>query len=197
MLYRRWATTRRPSRFTAGPWRSDRAALGENHPDYAASLNNLAGLYQAMDDYAAAEPLFRQAMAIRRAALGEGHPDYAASLNNLAWLYRSMGDYAAAEPLYRQATGHPPRGAGRGPPPIRRQPEHPGGAVRSYGRLRGGRAALSARPWTSAAPRWARTTPDYASSLDILACCTSPWATTRRPSRSTARRWTIRRSGAR
>jgi hypothetical protein len=24
-------------------------ALGERHPDYAASLNNLAGLYEAMD----------------------------------------------------------------------------------------------------------------------------------------------------
>ncbi len=40
-----------------------------------------------MGDYAAAEPLYRQALEIRRMALGEDHPDYAASLNNLAGLY--------------------------------------------------------------------------------------------------------------
>ncbi len=56
-----------------------------------------------MGDYASAEPLFRQALEIRRAALGEGHPDYATSLNNLAGLYHAMGDHAAAVPLYRQA----------------------------------------------------------------------------------------------
>ena len=62
-------------------------ALGEDHPDYATSLNNLAVLYQAMGDYARAEPLLRQAMEIRKQALGEDHPDYATSLNNLAGLY--------------------------------------------------------------------------------------------------------------
>ena len=56
-----------------------------------------------MGDYARAEPLFRQALEIRKKALGEGHPDYAAGLNNLAALYQAMGDYARAEPLYRQA----------------------------------------------------------------------------------------------
>ena len=56
-----------------------------------------------MGDYAKAEPLFRQAMEIRKEALGEKHPDYATSLNNLAVLYQAMGDYAKAEPLFRQA----------------------------------------------------------------------------------------------
>ena len=37
-----WGTTRRPSRSSAKPWRSQAQALGENHPDYATSLNNLA-----------------------------------------------------------------------------------------------------------------------------------------------------------
>ncbi len=38
--------------------------LGEEHPDYATSLNNLAGLYKSTGDYAQAEPLYRQALAI-------------------------------------------------------------------------------------------------------------------------------------
>ena len=64
--------------------------LGENHPDYATSLNNLAVLYHSQGDYARAEPLFRQALEIRKKALGENHPDYATSLNNLASLYMAQ-----------------------------------------------------------------------------------------------------------
>jgi tetratricopeptide (TPR) repeat protein len=35
-------------------------ALGEEHPDYAASLNNLAELYERMGNYAQAEPLYQE-----------------------------------------------------------------------------------------------------------------------------------------
>ena len=56
-----------------------------------------------MDDYAAAEPLFRQELEIRSRNLPEDHPDLADIHNNLAELLHKKGDYAAAEPLYRQA----------------------------------------------------------------------------------------------
>jgi hypothetical protein len=74
-------------------------ALGENHPDYAQSLNNLALLYKSTGAYDKAEPLYQQALLIRKKALGENHPDYATSLNNLAGLYDSMGTYDKAEPF--------------------------------------------------------------------------------------------------
>ena len=77
--------------------------LGERHPDYAQSLNNLANLLYATGDYARARPLYEQALAITREALGERHPDYAQSLNNLAALLSATGDYARARPLYEQA----------------------------------------------------------------------------------------------
>ena len=80
-----------------------RTALGEGHPDYAASLDGLAGLCCATGRYAEAEPLYRRALEVRRAALGEGHPDYAASLDGLAGLCCATGRYAEAEPLYRRA----------------------------------------------------------------------------------------------
>ncbi len=80
-----------------------KAVLGEQHPNYASSLSNLAGLYDSMGDYPRAEPLFVQAMEIRKAVLGEQHPDYAISVSGLASLYRSMGDYPRAEPLFVQA----------------------------------------------------------------------------------------------
>ena len=75
-LYRQWATTPAPSRSTARRWRSQEGA-GRGPPHYATGLNNLALLYMAMGDYARAEPLYRQALAIRKKALGEDHPDYA------------------------------------------------------------------------------------------------------------------------
>jgi tetratricopeptide (TPR) repeat protein len=77
--------------------------LGENHPAYAESLNNLAELYQAMGDYPKALPLFQEARAITKKALGTNHPDHARILNNLAALYRAMGDYPKALPLYEEA----------------------------------------------------------------------------------------------
>jgi CHAT domain-containing protein/Tfp pilus assembly protein PilF len=77
--------------------------LGQRHPDYAQSLNNLAQLYRSQGEYAKAEPLYRQALALRKQVLGQRHPSYAASLNNLALLYQAQGEYGRAEPLFRQA----------------------------------------------------------------------------------------------
>ncbi len=77
--------------------------LGEEHPDVAASLNNLAALYYSQGRYSEAEPLYIQTLALRRKLLGEEHPDVAQSLNNLALLYDSQGRYSEAEPLYIQA----------------------------------------------------------------------------------------------
>ncbi|HAX74953.1 MAG TPA: kinesin, partial [Cyanobacteria bacterium UBA11372] len=53
-------------------------ALGSEHPDVAASLNNLGLLYIQMGNYAQAEPLYQRALAIREKALGSEHPDVAA-----------------------------------------------------------------------------------------------------------------------
>jgi CHAT domain-containing protein/Tfp pilus assembly protein PilF len=80
-----------------------RRALGENHPEYAASLHNLAELYRAAGDAARAEPLYRQASDVWRRTRGENHPDYANSLTGLALTYKAAGDYGRAEPLLRQA----------------------------------------------------------------------------------------------
>jgi len=49
-------------------------SLGEEHPDYATSLHNLAFLYQAMGRCEKAEPLYLRLLEIVRKALGEEHP---------------------------------------------------------------------------------------------------------------------------
>jgi len=60
-------------------------------------------LLHAQGDYAAAEPLYRRALAIAEKSEGPEHPSTGISLNNLAGLLRARGDYAAAEPLLRRA----------------------------------------------------------------------------------------------
>jgi tetratricopeptide (TPR) repeat protein len=77
--------------------------LGPEHPGIATSLNNLAGLYQAMGAFDQALPLYQRTLKIREQALGPEHPDTAASLNNLAALYWAMGAYDKALPLYQRA----------------------------------------------------------------------------------------------
>jgi tetratricopeptide (TPR) repeat protein/CHAT domain-containing protein len=92
--------------------------LGNNHPDVAASLNNLAALYQRQGRYADAEPLYQRALAICERALGRDHPDVATSLNSLAGLYDKQGRYADAEPLFRRALAIQEMALGRDHPEV-------------------------------------------------------------------------------
>jgi hypothetical protein len=74
--------------------------LGPEHPDTAASVNNLGVLFGDQGDLAAAQPLLERALAIREKALGPEHPDTAMSLNNLAFLHR----LTAISPLRGRST---------------------------------------------------------------------------------------------
>ncbi|MGB0670195.1 MAG: tetratricopeptide repeat protein, partial [Rhodospirillales bacterium] len=74
-------------------------SLGDDHPDVATALNNLALLHYTQADYDAAEPLYRRALAIDERILGEDHPGVATDLNNLALLYKKRGNFQAAKPL--------------------------------------------------------------------------------------------------
>ncbi len=77
--------------------------LGENHPDTAQSLHNLAINYWDLINYAEAEALLRQALVIRQQTLGEHHPLSILTLNDLAVLFYSvLQNYTEAEPLLQQ-----------------------------------------------------------------------------------------------
>ncbi|WP_334816185.1 tetratricopeptide repeat protein [Nostoc sp.] len=80
-----------------------RKRFGDEHPDVAICLNNLAFLYNSQGRYSDAEPLYIEALAMRKRLLGKEHPDVATSLNNLAGLYDLQGRYSEAESLYIQA----------------------------------------------------------------------------------------------
>ncbi|OBQ28790.1 MAG: hypothetical protein AN483_13835 [Aphanizomenon flos-aquae MDT14a] len=69
----------------------------------ATSLNNLANLYYNQGKYSEAEPLYLDALEMRKQLFTGDHPDVASSLNNLALLYHNQGKYSEAEPLYLDA----------------------------------------------------------------------------------------------
>src|SRR3990172_13213662 len=62
-------------------------AFGPEHPRLAASLNNLASGDAARGQAVRAEPLSRQALAIRQKGLGGQHADGAASLEDLGSIF--------------------------------------------------------------------------------------------------------------
>jgi CHAT domain-containing protein/Flp pilus assembly protein TadD len=80
-----------------------RKILGEEHPDVASSLNNLALLLRTRGDYAGAEPLLRESLTMFRKVLGDEHPNVAATMSNLGSLLKDRGNYAGAEPLARES----------------------------------------------------------------------------------------------
>ena len=64
----------------------DEASYGNDHPNVARDLNNLALLLQANNRLTDAEPLMRRALEIDEASYGNDHPNVARDLNNLAQL---------------------------------------------------------------------------------------------------------------
>src|ERR1700680_4377879 len=76
--------------------------FGPANPQVAATLNNLAVLYQDEYLYPQAEPLYKQALAIWEKTPG-ADAKVASSLSNLAALYRDEHKDAQAEPLYNRA----------------------------------------------------------------------------------------------
>src|SRR5262249_11303386 len=61
----------------------DEKALGQEHPDVAIALNNLAMLYVRRGRNAEADPFFKRAIAIDEKGLGPDHPSTKNGRENL------------------------------------------------------------------------------------------------------------------
>lgn len=72
--------------------------LGADHPDTAASLNNLAGLYESMGRYSEAEPLYGRALEIKQKVLPENHPSLKRGWDNFRYLIQQALANNSAEP---------------------------------------------------------------------------------------------------
>ncbi len=78
--------------------------FGREHRETSVSLLNLAKLYQAMGEYAKAEPLYLRAFAIWERELGSEHAGVGAIAYMLASMYHlEMKLAAKAEPWYRRS----------------------------------------------------------------------------------------------
>ena len=75
---------------------------GHANADLAYTLNSFGTLLWNRGRSGEAEPLLREALAVRRTVYGEVHPEVSTSLNNLASLLVERGDAAQARPLYEE-----------------------------------------------------------------------------------------------
>ena len=80
----------------------DELSFGEDHPEVAIDLNNLAQLLQATNRLSEAEPLMRRSLQIDELSFDEDHPNVAIRLNNLALLLKATNRLSEAEPLMRR-----------------------------------------------------------------------------------------------
>ena len=145
-----------------------RLCKGEDHPELARSLVNLAALYHVQGKLGDAEPLSKDALDMRTSGLfkGQDHPHLASSLNNLAnAMYWDQGKLADAEPLYKEALDMNQEACSKGqdhPFDLAGTLEQPGGPVlMDSGQTCPGTPSRSSRtPWrcVSGCSR-ARTTP--------------------------------------
>src|SRR5262249_2114948 len=130
------------------------------HPDVATTLSNIGGVLAEKQQYTAAEPMFREAVAIARKALGAGHITIAWKLTGLSNTLRELGKYdeavaTAEEGLRIGLPGHGPRArrlaaAGRRPSPGAGLPEPP--RPRPRRELGSGRRRAAAAAWARRAP---------------------------------------------
>lgn len=79
--------------------------FGLDSIDIAGPKQYLANLLRIEGDYAKAEPLLRQALAIREKIQGTKHIETAKTLNDLAVLIHAKGDYKDAMPYYERSIG--------------------------------------------------------------------------------------------
>ena len=77
--------------------------LGKEHPDTAATYNNIAGVYDSQGDYPKALEWYQKALAIDEKVSGKEHPDTATTYNNIAAVYGSQSDYPLALKWYKKA----------------------------------------------------------------------------------------------
>jgi tetratricopeptide (TPR) repeat protein len=110
-------------------------SLGNDHPNVAAALNNLAQLLQDTNRLAEAERLMQRALAIDEANYGNEHPDVARDLNNLAGLLQATNRLLEAEPLMRRALAIDEASYGNDNPKVARDLNNLAGLLQATNRL--------------------------------------------------------------
>eukprot|EP00003_Mantamonas_plastica_P004311 TRINITY_DN1340_c0_g4_i3.p1 TRINITY_DN1340_c0_g4~~TRINITY_DN1340_c0_g4_i3.p1 ORF type:complete len:297 (+),score=84.74 TRINITY_DN1340_c0_g4_i3:1099-1989(+) len=80
-----------------------RTALGNDSPEVARTLTNLANLYRKMKRLKEAEEMYAESLEIRTRVFGENHSEVASTYNAMAQLFQYKREYGRVEELYRKA----------------------------------------------------------------------------------------------
>jgi len=94
---------KRRCKIISGLWVIWLKAFGENHPDVAASYNNIGNSFQSLGRREEALQNHQLALGIWLKAFGENHPDVADSYNNIGISLQSLGRHEEALHSYKQA----------------------------------------------------------------------------------------------
>lgn len=78
-------------------------AHGEDHPDVAAAMNDLATLYSENENFERAQALFERALSIQETTLGAEHPETVQTLTDLAICHLDREDNNLGRPLLQRA----------------------------------------------------------------------------------------------
>ena len=76
---------------------------GNDHPDVAATLGNMAIVYKDQGNFDKALEMHNQELEIERKFKGNDHPDVAKTLNNIAMIYDDQGKYDEALANYEES----------------------------------------------------------------------------------------------
>ncbi len=74
--------------------------FGSDHPDVAASYNNIGNVYDSLGKCEEALEYYQKALEIDIKVSGQDHPDVASSIKNIGIVYHNKGDRAAATEMY-------------------------------------------------------------------------------------------------
>jgi tetratricopeptide (TPR) repeat protein len=75
----------------------NKRSFGEDHVQYARTLENLSTVLRDMGDYEGAKLGCLKALEINKRSFGEDHVEYATTLSNISTVLRVMGDYEGAK----------------------------------------------------------------------------------------------------
>ncbi|MBL8969579.1 MAG: serine/threonine protein kinase [Myxococcales bacterium] len=78
---------------------------GDDHPQVATALDDLAGMQQKQGDYTAARANYEKVLQIREATQGPGHPRVAEALGHLGRVALDQGQLERARGLFERALG--------------------------------------------------------------------------------------------
>ena len=109
--------------------------FGDQSPEYASQLNNLAEVVRAHGRFPEAEALYNEALEIDRATIGTGHPGYASHLSNLASVVKAQGHFPEAEALINMALEIDRATIGKGHPDYATHLNNLAGVVQAQGRF--------------------------------------------------------------